>query len=110
VQLQAGTYTMRLNPLSHGSGALFLVEIGSGQQSVLPLGALQLVSRAAPYEFAISDDAASREVATDYDIPKQPVMLPEGHYTIFERQSGGDWQVVQRGVEVQQNTIMQVAL
>jgi Mg-chelatase subunit ChlD len=111
LQLAAGTYTMRLDPLSSGSGSLFLVEIGSGQQSVLPLGGLQLVSRSAPHELAIFDEAASRRVGESYDVPKQAVMLPEGHYTVMEKQSGdSDWQVVQQGVEVQQNTIVQVAL
>jgi hypothetical protein len=111
VQLPPGTYTMELDATMGGSGSVFLVEIASGQESVLPLGALQITSRKPPADISIADESASREVVQTYDVPKQPLMLPAGHYTIMVRQStNSDWQVVQRGLEVQPNTIVQVAL
>lgn len=111
VQLPAGTYTMRLDATNEGNGSIFLVEIASGQQSELPLGAVQITSRNPPWNISIIDEAANRRVAESYDVPKQPIMLPEGNYTVMvEESSGSDWQVVQRGLAVQRGTIVQVAL
>jgi hypothetical protein len=111
-QLAAGLYDVQIHPAQSGSNTCwFRVEVAAGRESTIPLGGMALTSRQAPAEFAIEDDAASRRVADGYTLPQQPFLLPPGHYTVQVKQSGGaDWQIVQRTIEVQPNTIVQVNL
>jgi len=111
-QLAAGLYDVQVRPVqSTSTTAWFRVEVAANRDSTVPLGGMALTSRQAPAQFAIEDDAAARRVADGYTLPQQPFLLPPGRYTVQVKQSGGaDWQIVQRAIEVQANTIVQVNL
>lgn len=109
-QLPAGSYTVNLQP-DDGQGTIFRVQIGSGQESKLPLGALAITARSGINELGVVDEDADRRVVDTRSVPDQPFMLPTGRYAIMVKpSSNSDWLTVQRDLKIEPETIAQVGV
>lgn len=110
-QLPAGLYTVRFKPDIRGEGALFRIEIATGQESVLRLGALKLITRTKPYLWVLVDKESEQRVSDPHGTPDGPLVVPPGRYIVLTKVTiSAEEVVVTRDLEIKPNTVVEVEL